>query len=109
MVEELRRNVEMERITTSQAITDLKSYIRKEELYDPMINPPKDNPFQPGFKICKILWIDLKKKWGGKLILNSSDISFKSKYFTKNMDMYYLIYSFRMVFCFVFENKTYVP
>ena len=61
LVEELRRNVEMERITTSQAITDLKSYIRKEELYDPMINPPKDNPFQPGFKICKILWIDLKK------------------------------------------------
>ena len=54
-LEELRRNVEMERITTSQAITDLKSYIRKEELYDPMINPPKDNPFQPGFKICKIL------------------------------------------------------
>ena len=55
LVEELRRNVEIERIKTSQAINDLKSYIRKEELYDPMINPPKDNPFQPGFKICKIL------------------------------------------------------
>ena len=55
LVEELRRNVEIERIKTSQAITDLISYIRKEELYDPMINPPKDNPFQPGFKICKIL------------------------------------------------------
>ena len=60
MVEELRRNLEIERITTSQAITDLISYIRKEEKDDPMINPPKDNPFQPGIKICKLLWIDLQ-------------------------------------------------
>ena len=55
LVEELRRNLEIERITTSQAITDLISYIRKEEKDDPMINPPKDNPFQPGIKICKLL------------------------------------------------------
>ena len=74
MVEELRRNLEIERIKTSEAISDLKAYIEKEQFYDPMINPPKDNPFQPGMKICKILWIDLWSVIGN---------SFKPKQFTK--------------------------
>ena len=96
--------MEIERIKTSQAITDLISYIRKEELYDPMINPPKDNPFQPGFKICKILWIDLKKS-SVKNWLNSSNNSFKSKYFTKIWTCIWFIF---LEWCFFFENKTYL-
>ena len=35
---EMKRNLEMERISTSQAIDEMKNFIEREQIHDPFIN-----------------------------------------------------------------------
>lgn len=55
LVDQLRREVKLDRLKVSQCANDILQYCEQQETQDPLVNPKHENPFRNTNKGCKLL------------------------------------------------------
>ncbi|RDD39923.1 Guanine nucleotide-binding protein G(I)/G(S)/G(O) subunit gamma-2 [Trichoplax sp. H2] len=57
MIEQLKREFNINRISIATASNNIKKYCEKEACNDPMLNkiPPSSNPFRERKKVCNLI------------------------------------------------------